>query len=105
MELSVLNRSNQTGLTVNSAPPRPPLHLPAGQQLGHVGPAVSQESVGLTDDAVFLQSPAALLHHGIEVVVPSLAALLPVPTVQVLGDERPALHAVFMDQFYHLPRK
>lgn len=90
-------------MNLNHIPPL--VYLPARQHFGDVGPAVSQESVGLTDDAVFLQSPAALLHHGIEVVVPSLAALLPVPTVQVFGDERPALHTVFMDQLYHLHRK
>jgi hypothetical protein len=35
---------------------------------------------------------------GVEVVVPALAALLAVPPVKVLGDERPALGAVLLDE-------
>ena len=50
---------------------------PAREQFGHVGPAVSQPSMDLTDDVVLTQRPAALLHRRVQVVVPALAALLP----------------------------
>lgn len=81
------------------------VYLPAGQQFGDVGPAVSQQPVGLTDDAVLLQRPAALLHRRVQVVVPAFAALLPVTTVQVFGNERPALHAVLLNKVNDLHRK
>lgn len=81
------------------------MDIPAGQQFGDVGPAVSQLSVGLTDDVVLVQHPLALLHRRVQVVVPALAALLPVTTLQVFGDERPALHAVLLNEINGLHRK
>ena len=60
-------------------------YIPAGQQFGDVGPAVSQQPVGLTDDAVLLWRPAALLHRWVQVVVPALAALLADTPLKVLG--------------------
>lgn len=81
------------------------VYVPAGQEFGDVGPAVSQQSVDLTDDTVLLQRPAALLHRRVQVVVPALAALLPVTTVQVFGNKRPALHTVLLNQINDLHRK
>lgn len=81
------------------------VNVPAGQQLGDVGPAVPQLPVGLTDDAVLLQRPAALLHRRVQVVVPALTALLPITAVQVSGNERPALHTVRLNQINDLRRK
>lgn len=81
------------------------VYVPARQQLGDVCPTVSQQSVGLTDDVVLLQRPATLLHCRVQMVVPALAALLPITTVQVLGDERPALHTVLVNQIDDLRRK
>lgn len=80
-----------------SSPPR--------QHLGNLGPAVAQHLVGLPDDAVLLLGPAGLLHLGIEVVVPALTALLPQPALQVLGDQRPLLRAVLLNQLNDLGGK
>lgn len=78
---------------------------PPRQQLGDIRPAVSQHSLGLTDDAVFFRCPAAFLHRRVQVVVPSLADLLPVTTVHVFGDERPTLGAKLLHQVNNLQRK
>lgn len=56
----------------------------------------------LVDDAVLLLGPGRLLHLRVEVVVPALAALLADAALQVLGDHRPALGAVLLDQLDHL---
>lgn len=79
--------------------------VPAGQQLGDVRPAVSQLSVGLTDHDVLVQRPLAFLHCWVQVIVPALTALLPVTTLQVFGDYRPALHAVLLNESEDLSRK
>lgn len=84
-------------------PPAPGPQRPAGsspprQHLGDLGPAVAEHLVGLTDDAVLLLRPAGLLYLGVEVVMPALTALLPQPALQVLGDQRPLLRAVLLDQ-------
>lgn len=78
---------------------------PPRQEFGDVGPAVSQHPLGLTDDEVFLSCPAALLHGGVQVVVPPLTDLLPVAAVQVFGDERPALGAKLLHQIDDLQRE
>ena len=61
--------------------------------------------MGLTDDAVLLLCPAGLLHLRVEVVVPALTALLAQPAFQVLGDQRPLLRAVLLDQLDDLGGK
>lgn len=71
---------------------------PAREQLGDFGPAVAQLLVRLVDNAVLLLGPRRLLHLRVEVVVPALAALLADAALQVLGDHRPALGAVLLDQ-------
>lgn len=56
----------------------------------------------LVDDPVLLLGPGGLLHLWVQVVVPALAALLADTTLQVLGDHRPALGAVLLNQLDHL---
>lgn len=75
---------------------------PAREKLGDFSPAVSQLLVRLVDDPVFLLSPGRLLHLWVEVVVPALAALLADTPLQVLGDHRPALGSILLDQLDHL---
>ena len=58
--------------------------------------------MGLVDDPVLLLGPGALLHLGVQVVVPALPALLADAALEVLGDHRPALRPVLMDQVDHL---
>lgn len=76
--------------------------LPSGEQLGNLRPAVAQSFVGLVDDAVLLLGPRGLLHLGVQVVVPPLAALLADSALEVLGDHGPALGAVLVDQINDL---
>lgn len=59
----------------------------------------------LVDYSVFLLRPGSLLNLWVQVVVPALAALLPIPGVQVFGDQRPAFHAVLLHQLSDLHRK
>ena len=62
--------------------------------LGDLCPSVAEDLVGLEDGAVLEVRPGRLADVRIEVVVPSLAALLPDASGQVRRDERPALRAV-----------
>lgn len=93
-------------LTLPGPVPRPPEgSSPPRQHLGNLGPAVAQHLVGLPDDTVLLLGPAGLLHLGIEVVVPALTALLPQPALQVLGNQRPLLRAILLNQLNDLGGK
>ena len=47
------------------------------EELGNLGPLVSHFLSRLVDDPVFFNSPVRLVDFRIQVVVPSLAALLP----------------------------
>lgn len=78
---------------------------PARQQFRNVRPTVSQQAVRLAHNAVLLQSPAALFYCWVQVVVPALAALLPISGVQVFGNERPALSAIPLNKLCDLHRK
>lgn len=60
--------------------------IPSRKELGDLCPAVSEPFVGLIDDSVLFLSPRRLLYFWVEVVVPSLTALLPNPSLEVLGD-------------------
>lgn len=95
--MSMRDRNSQKSQRARARPPR--------QQFGDISPAVSQHPLGLTDDAVFLRCPAAFLHRRVQMVVPSLADLLPVATVHVFGDERPTLGAELLHQVDDLQRK
>lgn len=54
--------------------------------------------MGLVDDEVLLLGPGGLLDLGVEVVVPTFAALLADAALQVLGDHRPALRAILVHE-------
>lgn len=82
------------GLRAHDSPPR--------EQLGDLGPTVSQQAVGLVDDEVLLGCPRGLLHVGIEVVVPAFSALLAQPALQVPGHYGPLLVAITIYQLYDL---
>lgn len=75
---------------------------PARKQLGDFCPAVSQLLVSLVDNSVLLLGPRGLLDLWVQVVVPALTALLADASLQVLGDHRPALGSVLLDQLDHL---
>ena len=55
----------------------------------------------LDDGLVLVFRPSLLLYVGVEVVVPTLAALLADPARQVLGDEAPILGPMAFDQRKH----
>lgn len=75
---------------------------PSREQLGDLGPAVSQHAVGFVDDEILLCGPGGLLHVRVEVVVPALAALLPQSPLQVFGHRGPLFITVFIYQLDHL---
>lgn len=72
--------------------------VPSRKELGDLCPAVAEAFVGLIDDSVLFLSPRRLLDFWVEVIVPSFAALLPNPSLEVLGNDRPAFGAVLLDQ-------
>jgi hypothetical protein len=48
---------------------------PTGQQLGNLGPLVSQSLVMGNNETILLLAPGLLANSGVEMVVPTLAAL------------------------------
>lgn len=72
--------------------------LPSRKELGDLCPTVAEPFVGLIDDSVLFLSPRRLLDFWVEVIVPSLTALLPNPSLEVLGDYRPTFGAVLLHQ-------
>lgn len=74
------------------------LAVPSRKEFGDLCPAVAEPFVGLIDDSVLFLSPRRLLDFWVEVIVPSFAALLPDPSLEVLGNDRPAFGAVLLDQ-------
>lgn len=53
-------------------------------------------------NTILFLSPGGLLHLRVEVIVPALSTLLAYTALQVLGDDGPALGAVFVHKLYHL---
>mmetsp|Transcript_30756 Transcript_30756/g.89800 ORF Transcript_30756/g.89800 Transcript_30756/m.89800 type:complete len:274 (+) Transcript_30756:815-1636(+) len=71
-----------------------PAHHP-----GNLGPLAPQVLVRLDDGIVLLPRPRPLINARIEVVVPSLPALLAQSTrTELFGQEAPTLHPVLLDQ-------
>lgn len=105
-----LENWTRTGLCRHTHPPPNPReqarlwapNSPPREQLGDLGPAVSQQAVGLVDDKVLLSRPRGLLHIGVEVVVPAFSALLAQPALQVTGHYGPLLVAITIYQLYDL---
>ena len=73
------------------------------QDLGDFGPFVAQSAVVQKEDPFFLHTPLDLLDFGVQMVVPSLSALLANPSRQVLGDLRPLLRPVRFNQVQNEP--
>ena len=73
----------------------------AGDQLCNLGPLVSPLLVRVVDHSVLLVCPSSLLDVRVQVVVPSLPALLPDPTLQLLRNQSPTLRSILADQLYH----
>jgi hypothetical protein len=67
------------------------------EYFGDFSPFVTAASVHEVEDPFFLLAPADFFDLGVEVVVPSLSALLPNSAWQVLGYQGPLLGAVLFD--------
>ena len=67
---------------------------PPGKHLGHLCPLVAMGGVGKEEDPLLVRHPFDLEDAWIEVVVPSLTALLPQPSLNELGDEGPTLRSI-----------
>ena len=72
---------------------------PAGDEFGDLGPLVAPLLVSVVDDPVLLVSPGGFLDLWVEMVVPSLAALLPDSSLQVFGNQSPSLRPVLPHEF------
>lgn len=75
---------------------------PTWQHLGHLGPLVPVGSVRQEKNPFFMWHPLHLQDAGVEVIMPSLAALLAESALHELGDEGPALRPIL---FNKLPDK
>lgn len=69
-----------------------------GQHLGHLGPLAAVRSVRQEQDPLLVQHPLHLQDVRVQVVVPTLAALLPQPPLHELRDEGPPLRTVLLHQ-------
>lgn len=74
---------------------------PAGQHLGHFCPLAAVRSVSQEENPLLMQHPFNFEDVGVEVVVPSLAALLAQTALDELSDEGPALRPVLLNQLAH----
>jgi hypothetical protein len=72
---------------------------PPRKHLRHLRPFVAVGSVRQKKGPFLMRHPLYLENAGIEVVMPSLTALLAQPTLHEFGDEGPSLRPVFFDQF------
>ena len=73
-----------------------------GKELGNLGPLVAKALVMGDDETVFLLAPGHLADGRIEVVVPTLAALLADAAGKLGGDLAPAFGAVSLDEAHDL---
>mmetsp|Transcript_11445 Transcript_11445/g.41880 ORF Transcript_11445/g.41880 Transcript_11445/m.41880 type:complete len:225 (+) Transcript_11445:3519-4193(+) len=71
---------------------------PSSNDFGDLCPLVAVGSVGFDQDTVFLLCPRVPPDVWIEVIVPTLSALLANSPRQVLSDHRPLLRAVLLDE-------
>lgn len=71
---------------------------PSWQQLCNLGPLIAPLLVCLVDDVILLVGPGTLLDGRVQVVMPSLPALLPDAPLQVLGDQGPSFGTVLLHQ-------
>ena len=73
-----------------------------GEELGNLGPLVAEDLVMGDDEIIFLLAPGHLADGGIEVVMPTLAALLADAAGKLGGDLAPAFGAVSLDEAHDL---
>ena len=73
------------------------------EDLGDLSPLVVDDPVHEEQDPFFLLTPVDFLDEWIEVVVPSLSALLADSILEVLGNESPLLRAIGDDEHEHSP--
>lgn len=71
------------------------------KDFGDLGPFVAVVAMHQVQDPLLLLAPADLLDLRIQVVVPSLAALLPNSPREVLCDQSPLLRTILIDQVQH----
>jgi hypothetical protein len=69
------------------------------EDLGDLGPLVADSAMVEVEKELLLNAPADLLNLGVEVVVPSLTALLPYSSRQLFGYLGPLLGAMGLNQF------
>lgn len=76
---------------------------PSGQVLRDLGPPVPVDVVGEEQDPFLRTRPILLADAGVQVVEPTLAALLPLAALHLLGDEGPPVSPVLLHQPLQLP--
>lgn len=74
---------------------------PPRKHLRHLGPFTAVGGVGQEEDPLLMQHPLYLQNGGIEVVVPTLSALLPQTALHELSDKGPSLRAILLHEFPH----
>lgn len=67
---------------------------PSGEHLGHLCPFVSVGSVGEKENPLLMWHPFDLEDVRVEVIMPSLPALLPQPALHEFRNEGPSLRPV-----------
>jgi len=75
----------------------------AFEYLSDLGPFVVDDAVHQEKDPFFLFIPVYFFDARIQMIVPSLTALFPHATIQVLGNERPLLGSVGYHQLKNAP--
>ena len=70
----------------------------ARQKLGNLCPLVAILTVANVEDPFLFAAPRVLFNHWIQMVVPTLTALLANPTIKMLSNLSPLLGAFFLDQ-------
>jgi hypothetical protein len=71
---------------------------PAFEDLGDLSPLVLELSMHHEKDPLLFFAPSAFLDLGVQMVVPSLSALLANPLRQILRNHRPFLGSYSLDQ-------
>ena len=64
------------------------------ENLGDFSPLVVDDSVHEEEDPLFFFIPVNFLNSGVEVIVPTLSALLANTAIQMLGNQRPLLWSI-----------
>mmetsp|Transcript_21645 Transcript_21645/g.47205 ORF Transcript_21645/g.47205 Transcript_21645/m.47205 type:complete len:245 (-) Transcript_21645:1885-2619(-) len=75
---------------------------PTGQQLRDLSPLVTKSLVVGDNKSILLLAPRLLTNGGIEVIVPTLAALLTDASRELGGNLTPALGTMSLDKFHNL---